>query len=176
MSPSGCPGELGCPSSTPPKVSGWQQAGRHVHEGPERPPGRCVTAETLWEAGPWAPKQESSEGPFALQTSECIAVRASTPGGAPEPWRHLCRRRWWSWCPTANTRRGRTRSPPPQQATRGEQRRDPVVGQGREQSKGRELSCLPWPVPAGTRAPDGAVWRARASYRKAPARSHTSRM
>lgn len=50
------------------------------------------------------------------------------------------------------------------------------MGQGRVQSKGRELSCLPWPVSAGSRAPDGAVWRARASCRKASARSHTSLM
>lgn len=92
----------------------------------------------------------------------------------PEPWRHLCRQRWWSWCPTANTRKDYIQSLPPQQAARGEQRRDPAVVQGRVQSKGLELSCLPWPVPAGSRAPGRAVLRVRASCGKAPARSHTS--
>lgn len=32
---------------------------------------------------PWAQEQEKSEGPFALQTPECVGVRASTPGGGP---------------------------------------------------------------------------------------------
>lgn len=74
----------------------------------------------------------------------------------------------------ANTRKGSMQPLPPHQTTRGEQRRDPAVVRGRVQSKGLEMICLPWPVPAGSRAPDGAVLRARASYGKASARSHTS--
>ena len=78
----------------------------------------------------------------------------------------------------ANTWRGCSQSPPPWLATRGEPGPQSWlrVGQGSVRAQALELSCLLWSVPAGSRAPDGAVLRVRASYRKAPARSRTSPM
>lgn len=77
----------------------------------------------------------------------------------------------------ASTWRVSSQSPPPQLAARGE-RQTPswhMAGQGQwGAGKRLELSCVPWPVPAGSRGLDGAVLRAKASYQKAPARSHTS--
>lgn len=133
----GCPirtcWELRCPSWIPPTADPREAAGRAACAGMSRV--------AIWEVcygcrprvGGWAigPSNGANQRDRLLCRHLTVGVRLVLLVLCPEPWRCLCRQRWWSWCPMANTQRGCSQSSHLWQATRGEYKRDPVLARDR---------------------------------------------